>query len=83
MTSCDRAAFGTRVAISETGAARNSILADLVAGGLGGVRPVTSDTPAGLVEEIAALCPRRPGSGLASTAWRTSCAFAASACGKG
>lgn len=43
-----------RVATSETGAACNSFFADLVAGGLTGVRMVTSDAHAGLVKAIAA-----------------------------
>ena len=43
-----------RVATSETGAAWNEFLADLVARGLAGVRLVTSDAHAGLREAIAA-----------------------------
>ena len=55
-----REVLGLRVATSETGAAWNSFFADLVARGLGGVRLVTSDAHAGLVEAIAA---NLPGSG--------------------
>jgi hypothetical protein len=47
-----REVLGLRVATSETGAAWNSFFADLVARGLGGVRLVTSDAHAGLVEAI-------------------------------
>ena len=46
-----------RVATSETGAAWNGFFADLVARGLSGVRLVTSDAHAGLVEAIAAHLP--------------------------
>ena len=53
-----REVLGLRVATSETGAAWNSFFADLVARGLGGVRLVTSDAHAGLVEAIAANLPR-------------------------
>lgn len=49
--------LGLRVATSETGAAWNSFFADLVARGLSGVRLVTSDAHAGLVEPIAANLP--------------------------
>ncbi len=52
-----REVLGMRVATSETGAAWNSFFADLVARGLGGVRLVTSDAHAGLVEAIAAHLP--------------------------
>ena len=52
-----REVLGPRVATSETGAAWNSVFADLVARGLGGVRLVTSDAHAGLVEAIAANLP--------------------------
>ena len=49
-----REVLGLRIATSETGAAWNSFFADLVARGLSGVRLVTSDAHAGLVEAIAA-----------------------------
>ncbi|MCS3844067.1 IS256 family transposase, partial [Microbacterium sp. AK031] len=49
-----REVLGVRVATSETGAAWSSFFADLVARGLTGVRLVTSDAHAGLVEAIAA-----------------------------
>jgi putative transposase len=52
-----REVLGLRVATSETGAAWNEFFADLVARGLGGVRLVTSDAHAGLVEAIAANLP--------------------------
>ena len=52
-----REVLGIRVATSETGAAWNSFFADLVARGLAGVRLVTSDAHAGLVEAIAAHLP--------------------------
>lgn len=52
-----REVLGLRVATSETGAAWSSFFADLVARGLGGVRLVTSDAHAGLVEAIAANLP--------------------------
>ncbi|WP_246956898.1 IS256 family transposase [Brachybacterium sp. Marseille-Q7125] len=52
-----REVLGMRVATYETGAAWNSFFADLVARGLGGVRLVTSDAHAGLVEAIAAHLP--------------------------
>jgi len=52
-----REVLGLRVATSETGAAWNSFFADLVARGLGGVRLVTSDAHAGLVEAVAANLP--------------------------
>ena len=46
-----------QVATSETKASWNTFFADLVARGLGGVRLVTSDAHAGLVEAIAANLP--------------------------
>ena len=46
-----------RVATAETGAAWNEFFADLAARGLTGVRLVTSDAHAGLVEAIAANLP--------------------------
>ena len=52
-----REVLGLRIATSETGAAWNSFFADLVARGLSGVRLVTSDAHAGLVEAIAANLP--------------------------
>lgn len=52
-----REVLGLRVATSETGAAWNTFFADLVARGLTGVRLVTSDAHAGLVEAIAANLP--------------------------
>ena len=52
-----REVLGMRVATSETGAAWNEFLADLVARGLTGVRLVTSDAHAGLREAIAANLP--------------------------
>jgi len=52
-----REVLGVRVATSETGAAWSSFFADLVARGLTGVRLVTSDAHAGLVEAIAANLP--------------------------
>ena len=52
-----REVLGMRVATSETGAAWSSFFADLVARGLTGVRLVTSDAHAGLVEAIAANLP--------------------------
>ena len=52
-----REVLGMRVATSETGAAWNEFFADLVARGLTGVRLVTSDAHAGLVEAIAANLP--------------------------
>ena len=52
-----REVLGMRVATSETGSAWNEFLADLVARGLTGVRLVTSDAHAGLVEAIAANLP--------------------------
>jgi len=52
-----REVLGMRVATSETGAAWNGFFADLVARGLAGVRLVTSDAHAGLVEAIAAHLP--------------------------
>lgn len=52
-----REVLGMRVATSETHAAWNTFFADLVARGLTGVRLVTSDAHAGLVEAIAANLP--------------------------
>ena len=52
-----REVLGMRVATSETGAAWNEFFADLVARGLGGVRLVTSDAHAGLVDALAANLP--------------------------
>lgn len=52
-----REVLGLRVATSETGAAWNEFLADLVARGLAGVRLVTSDAHQGLKEAIAANLP--------------------------
>lgn len=52
-----REVLGLRVATSEAGAAWNTFFADLVARGLTGVRLVTSDAHAGLVEAIAANLP--------------------------
>ncbi len=52
-----REVLGMRVATSETGAAWNGFFSDLVARGLTGVRLVTSDAHAGLVEAIAANLP--------------------------
>jgi transposase-like protein len=52
-----REILGLKVATSETGAAWNAFFADLVARGLYGVRLVTSDAHAGLVEAIAANLP--------------------------
>ena len=52
-----REVLGMRVATSETGAAWNEFFADLVARGLSGVRLVTSDAHAGLVEAVAANLP--------------------------
>lgn len=52
-----REVLGLRVATAETGPAWNEFFADLVARGLGGVRLVTSDAHAGLVEAIAANLP--------------------------
>ncbi len=52
-----REVLGLRVATSETGPAWNTFFADLVARGLSGVRLVTSDAHAGLVEAIAANLP--------------------------
>ena len=57
-----REVLGVKVATSETGAAWNAFFADLVARGLTGVRLVTSDAHAGLVEAIAANLP--------GTAWQ-------------
>jgi transposase-like protein len=52
-----REVLGVKVATSETKEAWNVFFADLVARGLGGVRLVTSDAHAGLVEAIAANLP--------------------------
>jgi transposase-like protein len=52
-----REVLGVKVATSETGAAWNAFFADLVARGLHGVKLVTSDAHAGLVEAIAANLP--------------------------
>jgi putative transposase len=52
-----RAVLGVKVATSETKEAWNAFFADLVARGLAGVRLVTSDAHAGLVEAIAANLP--------------------------
>ncbi|QFG70003.1 IS256 family transposase [Ornithinimicrobium pratense] len=52
-----REVLGMRVATAETGTAWNEFFADLVARGLSGVRLVTSDAHAGLVEAIAANLP--------------------------
>ena len=52
-----REVLGVKVATSETKEAWNVFFADLVARGLSGVRLVTSDAHAGLVEAIAANLP--------------------------
>jgi len=52
-----REVLGMRVATSETGPAWNEFFADLVARGLSGVRLVTSDAHAGLVDAVAANLP--------------------------
>jgi hypothetical protein len=52
-----REVLGVKVATSETKAAWSTFFADLVARGLSGVRLVTSDAHAGLVEAIAANLP--------------------------
>ena len=52
-----REVLGLQVATSETGPAWNTFFADLVARGLAGVRLVTSDAHAGLVEAVAANLP--------------------------
>ena len=52
-----REVLGMRVATAETGAAWNEFFADLVARGLAGVRLVTCDAHAGLVEAVAANLP--------------------------
>jgi len=52
-----REVLGLRVATAETGPAWNEFFADLVARGLAGIRLVTSDAHAGLVEAIAANLP--------------------------
>ena len=64
-----REVLGVKVATSETRAALNRFLADLVARGLPGVMLVTSDAHAGLVEAIAANLP-----GAAWQRCRTHCA---------
>lgn len=57
-----REVLGMRVATAETGPAWNEFFADMVARGLAGVRLVTSDAHAGLVEAVAANLP--------GTAWQ-------------
>jgi transposase-like protein len=57
-----REVLGCKVATSETKEAWNAFFADLVARGLAGVRLVTSDAHAGLVEALAANLP--------GTAWQ-------------
>jgi transposase-like protein len=52
-----REVLGCKVATSETRQAWNGFFADLVARGLAGVRLVTSDAHAGLVEAVAANLP--------------------------
>ena len=52
-----REVLGLRVATAETKEAWNTFLADLVARGLGGVRLITSDAHAGLVEAVGANLP--------------------------
>lgn len=52
-----REVLGCKVTTSETKEAWNAFFADLVARGLGGVRLVTSDAHAGLVQAIAANLP--------------------------
>lgn len=52
-----REVLGLQVATAETAVAWNTFFADLVARGLSGVRLVTSDAHAGLVEAIAANLP--------------------------
>jgi putative transposase len=52
-----REVLGVKVATSETKEAWNTFFADLVARGLAGVKLVTSDAHAGLVEAIAANLP--------------------------
>ena len=52
-----REVLDVRVATGETGAAWDTFFADLVARGLSGVRLVTSDVHAGLVDAIAANLP--------------------------
>ena len=54
-----REVLGLRVATTESSAAWNEFLADLVARGLGGVRLVTSDAHTSLVEAYSA--PAGPG----------------------
>lgn len=55
-----REVLGMRVAAAETGAAWNEFFADLVARGLAGVRLITSDAHAGLVEAVATNLPGAP-----------------------
>lgn len=52
-----REVLGVQIATSETGPAWNTFFADLVARGLSGVKLVTSDAHAGLVEAIGANLP--------------------------
>src|SRR5690554_6682023 len=52
-----REVLGLQVATSETGPAWNTFFADLVARGLDGVKLITSDAHAGLVEAISANLP--------------------------
>jgi len=52
-----REVLGVQTSTTETGPAWNTFIADLVARGLGGVKLVTSDAHAGLVEAIAANLP--------------------------
>jgi transposase-like protein len=52
-----REVLGVKVATSETAAAWNNFFADMVARGLSGIKLVTSDAHAGLVEAIAANLP--------------------------
>jgi transposase-like protein len=66
-----REVLGVKVATSETKEAWNVFFADLVARGLTGVKLVTSDAHAGLVEAIAANRRARPGSGAGLTTRRT------------
>ncbi len=68
-----REVLGCTVTTSETKEAWNAFFADLVARGLGGVKLVTCDAHAGLVQAIAANLPGRPGSGAAPTTQPTSC----------
>ena len=66
-----REVLGLRVATAETKEAWNTFFADLVARGLGGVRLVTSDAHAGLVEASRRTCPAPPGNAAAPTTPRT------------